>query len=191
MFGVFACAPEQLTERELLEYIGDEGNGLSKSVTVNGAKVSVTLKPTDLLVLQELDGKSTQENIDSLRMHYARFCYFVVSLSQNDRELLHEMNGMEQYSEMVNVLSFRMGQYVSLTTSATDTIPVNDYALNRTFGMAPSTDLLFVFDRESVIGKEWVQLNLNEFGMGLGNQRFRFETAELLDVPQLKFSLTE
>ncbi len=94
---------------------------------------------------------------------------------------------MTAYSDLVQTLSFRMSHYVTLTTAPADTIPVGDFMLNRTYGLSQSTDLLFVFNNEKVRGKEWIQFNLNEFGLGTGNQRFRFRTKDIETLPGIDF----
>jgi hypothetical protein len=93
-----------------------------------------------------------------------------------------------QYGDLVQTLSFRMGDYVTLTTDANDTIPVSDFVLNRTYGFSNSTDLLFVFDRKKAEEKEWVQFNLNECGLGIGNQHFRFKMDDIKSIPVVTFN---
>ncbi|HEY9045016.1 MAG TPA: hypothetical protein VIN08_03940 [Ohtaekwangia sp.] len=185
---VIGCSPDRLSSEELTAFVADESNGLSKSVTAaNNTVVRVTYRPTDLWVYQELGkGKHTPEQIDKARKKYSQNLYFILSLSANDKEALHQSTG-DQYSDLVQTLSFRMNNYVTLTTSANDTIPVGDFMLNRTYGMSSSTDLLFVFNKEKAKDKEWIQFNLNEFGLGIGNQRFRFETDDLEDIPEVTF----
>jgi hypothetical protein len=95
--------------------------------------------------------------------------------------------GSTNFSAMVETLSFRMGEYVALVTSSRDTIPVQDFVLDRTYGMSKSTDLLFVFDKAAAKDSDWIQFNLDEFGLGLGNHRFRFSKEKLDEVPQLTF----
>ncbi len=165
-------------------------NDLTKEAGIDGYQVQLTYRPTDLLVHQELDGGpyDTAE-VSGLREKYGRYYYFILSLSRDSKEALHQLDGgMGQYSALVQTLSFRMREYVTLTTSARDTIPVADFMLNRTFGLSQSTDLLFVFAREKARNDEWVQFNLDEFGLGVGNQRFRFRREDLDNVPPLKFT---
>jgi hypothetical protein len=181
-----ACKPSHLTPEELSAYIAEEDHGLKKSFSAGQTNISVTYRPTDLWIQQELGNTPADaKRIDELRNKYDRYFYFILSLSHNDKEALHQ-TGREQYSELVQTLSFRMNDYVTLTT-AQDTIPVGDFMLNRTFGMSSSTDVLFVFSREKAKDKDWVQFNLNEFGLGAGNQRFRFETQDLDDAPSISF----
>jgi len=192
-FGLANCSVQDFkTAEELSHFVHNTENGLKKSVEVNGIKAEVTFRPTDLWVHQELGDVSGSVNeIEQLRTKYKDYYYFILSLSRSNKEALHQVQGgMEQYSELVQVLSFRMPEYTTLTTSAADTIPVADFMLNRTYGMSSSTDVLFVFNREKAKQQEWVQFNLNEFGLNIGNQRFRFRCQDLDQAPQLQFIFT-
>lgn len=190
LFFLVACSPSTMTEEELQAYVADVDHGLRQSVEVNGYKAELTYRPTDLWVKQEIGDKPvTSQEIEAFRKKYSSYYYFILSLSRDNKEALHTLDGgMGQYSELVQVLSFRMADYVTMTTSARDTIPVGDSMLNRTYGMSQSTDLLFVFNKEKAKDKDWVQFNLNEFGLGLGNQRFRFERKNLDNAPSIKFN---
>jgi len=184
---LWSCEKQTLTPEELSAFVADEENGYCKKSTVGPTTVTVTYRPTDLLVDQELgDEAATTLRVDSLRKKYDRYYYFILSLSSNEKESLHQTSG-DQYSDLVNTLSFRMHDFVTMTTSASDTIPVGDFMLNRTYGMSSSTDLLFVFNKEKSKDQDWVQFNLNEFGLGVGNQRFRFSVDELEAAPKIKF----
>lgn len=182
---VLACTPDYVTSGELTAYLLEEDNGVHKSVEINGVKVEVTHRPTDLWVSQELgDTAADPVRVNELRKKYDPYLYFVVSLSSNGREALHAV-GRAQYGDLVQTMSFRMREYVTMTTNEQDTIPVGDFILNRTYGMSNTTDLLFVFSKEKMNGSEWVQFNLNEFGLGVGHQRFRFRTEDLAIVPKI------
>ncbi len=182
---LFCCKPDSLSQEELAAFISNEDNGLKKSVDIGSLKIEVRFKPTDLIVHQQTNGDATNRIVlDSLREMYKNNYYFVLSLPSNNKDALQQIN-RSQYSELIQTLSFRMNNYVTLTT-AQDTIPVRDFILNRTYGHSNSTDLLFVFDNKKALEKEWVQFNLNELGLGVGNQRFRFNVSDLQSVPQIK-----
>lgn len=179
------------SEKELADFIHDPDNGLEKVEEGGGVKITVTYKPADLMVAQELKSRSGRApDVSSYYKKYDPYYYFLVSLSNNNREVLNTLNGMETYSDLVETMSFRMNDYVTLTTNASDTIPVADFILNRTFNMSKSTDLLFVFSKEKSEGKQWVQFNLNEFGLNIGNHRFRFLKKDLDSVPCINFNDT-
>jgi hypothetical protein len=174
----------------LNDYIASPGNKLTQVTESNGYRITLTYRPTGLLVHQEIgDDPHDSSAISASRKKYTDYYYFVLSLSKKDKEALHQTSGMAEYSELVQTLSFRMGNYVTLTTSSADTVPAGDFMLDRTYGLSQSTDLLFVFNKEETQGKEWVQFNLNEFGLGAGNQRFRFRVEDLEEVPRLKFDI--
>jgi hypothetical protein len=187
-FAVAGCSPpEYLTAEELTKYISDPENGLVQRAEANGYSMDVTYNPTDLLVKQEAGDNVDDLKITALRDKYSKYYYFILTLSKNNSEALQPSNqGLAQYSELVQTLSFRMGSYVNLTTSAKDTIPTADFILDRTYGLSNTTSMLFVFSREKTKGKEWLQFNLNEFGLVIGNQRFRFSVKDLEDAPKIK-----
>lgn len=184
-----ACGPSPFDAAEALSEFATSSGDLTKSSTSHGYTITVAYRPTDLLVHQEMgNAPFSSEAIGSLRKKYSDYYYFILSLSRNNKEALYQPEGgLVQYSELVQTLSFRMKNYVTLTTSASDTIPVGDFILNRTYGLSQSTDLLFVFNKEKTRKKEWVQFNLNELGLDIGTQRFRFKTKDLEDVPEINF----
>jgi hypothetical protein len=193
-FFLMSCSstPKYLSPPELNKFILEEENGLKKTVEINGYKIEVINRPTDLWVHQEVgDDPVTENMLNQLRPKYSNYYYFLVSLSRNNKEALHQLDGgMSQYSELVQTLSFRMAEFANLTTSLQDTIPVGDAMLNRTYGMSTSTDLLFVFNKSKTENSDWLQFNLNEFGLGIGNQRFRFRRQDLETAPQINFEIT-
>lgn len=173
-----------MTPAQLTQYVLDESNGLTRSNLAGNTKITVTYRPTDLWVHQELgDFETDSSKIVALRKKYEGHLYFVVSFSTDNKEALHQTQNFGQYSDLVQTISFRMPQYVTLTTSSMDTVYVADFIMNRTYGMGSSTDVLFVFNKEKTNGQDWVQFNLNEFGLGVGNQRFRFRKADMEEAP--------
>jgi hypothetical protein len=188
IYTLYGCESKRISKKQYNEYISDESNGLVKSVDVGSTTVEVSYRPTDLWVSQELNNTPiTEEKINAARLKYSPNLYFVLSLTTGDKEALHQSGG-QRYSDLVQTLSFHMNEYVSLTTS-NDTIPVGDFMLNRTYGMSGSTDILFVFNKDKAEDSDWIQFNLNEFGLGVGNQRFRFDTSDIEDCPQMKFTI--
>jgi len=189
LVSIVGCStPTSLAPSELDKYVLDFEHGLIQKTQINGYSIEVYNKPTDLWVLQEIkDIKFDNVVVDKLREKYGQYYYFILNLSRDNREALHANGADGQYSDLVQTLSFRMGAFVNLTTSKHDTISLGDFVLNRTYGMSDATSLLFVFDREKAKNSEWVQFNLNEFGLGVGNQRFRFDTKHLNQVPKIDF----
>ncbi|ELR73391.1 Putative lipoprotein precursor [Fulvivirga imtechensis AK7] len=184
------CKPTYLSEEGLKSYVLDPDNELTKEISYKDYSVKVTFRPADLLIAQETGGETEveKEELERLRQKYSDHYYFILSLSRDNKEAHYQTGqGFGQFSELVQRLSFRMHEYVNLTTSAQDTIHVGDYIFPRTYGMGGATNLMFAFNREKSIGKEWLQLNLKEFGLGVGNQNFRFRIEDIETVPKINF----
>ena len=47
---LFQCKPKELSVEDLKAFVQDEENGLMQSTEVNGTKISVAYRPTDLWV---------------------------------------------------------------------------------------------------------------------------------------------
>jgi len=185
---LISCGKTYLRPDELQSYINDESNGLMKIAKAENVSAQVSYRPTDLIIFQEIhtNAHASQHDVEKSRAQYTPYLYFVLSLSSDGNEAIHVLNS-ETYGDVLQTLSFGMSQYVSLTTASMDTIPVRDFMLNRTFGMSSSTDLLFAFSREKAFNQEWIQFNLNEFGLGIGNQRFRFNMKDINAIPMIEF----
>ena len=186
-----SCTPGYVSEAELRAYVLEKGE-LTKTREYKGFKTQVTYRPTDLLIAQELGGEAarTQEELNRLGHKYGGYYYFILSLSRGEQEALYgSMGGYGQFSELVQTLSFRMAEYLTITTTGGDTIEVADYIFPRTYGMGGATNLMFVFNKKDAQDDEWVQLNLKEFGLGLGHQTFRFRRRDLEGVPRIKFAV--
>jgi hypothetical protein len=184
---LYSCSPpEYLPQEDLQAYVRDEANGLSRSVEINHIKMQVLFRPTDLLVAQELRGVTvvTDSLVQEKRKKYAPYYYFILSISSSDKDILDASSGHAGFSELLQTVSFRMNQVVNLTTPG-DTIPVADFVYNRTFGLSKSTDILLVFDKSEIGTSDWVQVNLDEFGLGAGKQSVRFKTTDLHSAPKI------
>jgi hypothetical protein len=186
---LFSCEPpEYLSEQELSTYVLDEHHDLSKSVAVNTIKIQAIFRPTDLMVAQELKGLpgASDDDIKRLRNKYQPYYYFIVSFSNSGKDVLsNSSSDFSGFSEMLQTISFRMADVVNLTTSKQDTVPVADFVYNRTFGLSNSTDVLVVFDKSKTDKAEWVQINLKEFGLGIGKHSLRFNVTSLDKAPRI------
>ncbi|MBI3218344.1 MAG: hypothetical protein HYZ44_02425 [Bacteroidetes bacterium] len=185
-----SCAKQKVSEEEMKKYIRDVDNGLRQSITTGEFTVEATYQPTDLFVLRELG--SSKPDTASLKKWYTKYgghYYFILSISKNGKEAISPTQmPYDQFSDLLQTVSFRMGEYTNMTTSKKDTIPLADFIYNRTFGMATGTDILMVFDKKKAAETDWVQINLQELGLGLGTQNFRFDRKRLDEAPEIDFN---
>lgn len=182
---VTSCVKDTVTEQELSKYVQEEQHGLKKTARVGSYNLSVTYRPSDLLVVQELAGRADTMLLASLRQKYEKNYYFVLSIQKNGKEALPE-NDNNKFSEVLQTISFRMGDHLIMLMDK-DTIPLADYSFTRTFGMSTSTDLLLVFEKKKGDTNQVVQINLDEFGLNLGNHSFQFDVADLENIPRIKY----
>ncbi len=189
LFFVTGCTKGLVTESELSKYVSDEDNGLTKSIQVGPTEISVSAQPNDLLVARELRGIASPSSLELLKAKakYEGQYYFILRLSREGKEVVTPAEaGLASFSELLQTLSFEMGDKVNVITSSRDTLHVADYVYNRTFGSATSSDLLFAFKKASTLERVGhLELNLEEFGLGTGSQVFRFEIDDLNDAPQI------
>lgn len=186
----FSCSTTQFKdEKEFNAYLLDKGNGYMQDVVRQNFKVQLLYRPTDLLVAQELREPFSADTsqINSLKRKYENYRYFILSISSNGQDALNASTNYAAFSENLSNLAFKMGDYVNMTTSANDTIPVADYHFPRLYGGGGATQLLFAFHKEEMKNTEWVQFNLLDIGMGFGDTIFRFETKKILEEPKLAF----
>jgi hypothetical protein len=179
-----ACQSSFDSEEELKEYVRETSNGLKKEKSIGQIELDVTYKPTDLLVAQELSGKV--KNVDTLRKKYQRFDYFTLSVSANNKEI-ESYNLQASFGERVQDLAFGMGNHVYLISEQQDTIPMVDYVYQRTYGMSNSSDFMFVFDAKDIDDTKNLTFQLNDFGLGVGTNRFKFKTENLRQIPKINF----
>lgn len=183
--------PTHLSEQALLEYVANEANGLQKSVSANNFTLTLQYKPTDFLVAQELKANAVRNEQDIMkhRSHYSQYAYFVLQLSAANKEALRALpGGYPAYSNMLQTLSFRMNDYAKLLTSKQDTILLADFSYTPLFGLTKNTTVLLVFDKEKLAKCRWIELQLAEFGLGVGKKKFRFRMKDLQQTPRLDFN---
>jgi hypothetical protein len=184
-----SCKPEVLTEEALQSWVREPGNGLIKTEERGNLQISAVYRPTDLLVVQELgEVEATPEDIERLRSKFGAYRYFILSISHNGRDALYSTAGSyAEFSDNLQKLSFRMHDYLHMTTSGKDTVYMADYHFARMHGMAGSTQVLLAFEAAAVEDSKWVQLNLKEIGFGTGRVNLRFKTEALNDIPGIDF----
>ena len=187
MVVLSSCAtPEYLPEKELHQYLQDEDHGLSKSVQAGALTMKMTFRPTDFLLWQELEGEEDSTKIRQAFKNYNDYVYFVLQLSVKDKDALYGTSSNQaDFNEKLQTLSFRMQQYINMTTSEYDTIPLADAYYTRMFGMSQSSDVLLVFNREDIVDDEWLSINSKEFGFKTGRKSFRFLQDNIQKTPKL------
>ncbi|NJN25204.1 MAG: hypothetical protein HC819_04105 [Cyclobacteriaceae bacterium] len=189
MFFIQGCEPKLVSEESLQEYVRETSNGLSQTVKREGIEVSAFYRPTDLIVAQDLRQKDRNAvAVRQLREKYGSYAYFVLSMSYDGKDALYATAGSyQEFSDNLQKLSFRMPEYLYMTTSEKDTVELRDFHFSRMHGMSGSTQVLLAFEKDKIEYKEWIQLNLKEMGFGTGRVNLRFRMKDILDTPEIDF----
>jgi hypothetical protein len=188
--SLFSCQKKVLGKQELIKYVEDNKE-LSDVKEVGDIKVGIKYYPYQLLALQELDtetkAKPDKSKVKALEKKYGGQYYFKLSFSRNNKEVIRELGSFSRYSEMLQVFSFSMGSYINATTERKDTIALKDYAFEQTYGMSAANSVMVAFDRSEFKGAQDIDVNVGEFGLGVGILKFTFRKEDLENVPQLKY----
>lgn len=182
---LLSCDKEEVNSAEdLKSYVLEPANNLTRKSTLNGYEVSVSYKPADLLIYQEIGGEPTDhQKLFNIEKKYQDNYYFVVSV----------VKGSSAESDIdqsrFRDLSTSLVHFLSLTTSDNDTIKDDGFAVEETNLHTTATEIIFVVSKDKTKSQEWIQFNLNEFGLGLGDHEFKFHIHDLEAVPKLKFEL--
>ena len=168
------CKKEvNLEKSELIDYVNNEDNGFSQTKEINGVKMNLTYRPTDLMVYQEMSnlGNEKKINEDSIKNKYKNNLYFILSYGRDNKEILSTITkSREEFNAIQNTLTFDMLNKVSLVNQDRDTIRLIDYNFPRTYGMSRATSLLFVFERNEILKKsDELLFNVNDIGVGTGD----------------------
>ncbi len=175
-------------EVTLLEFIKEDTNGYTQHKTVNGVDYTLTYRPTDLLVKQELGDNINKKEIKALRDKYNKYLYFNLSMSQNNQELLSTApKNRNEFGQMVNQLAFGMNEKVHVYTPSKDTLDMADFIYPRMYGMSRATTIMFVYLRDKEqLKEEHLNFTIEDLGLYTGEVKFKIPMDKITNEPQLK-----
>ncbi len=185
---LFSCNQKTFdNETALLEYIKDETNGYTQHKTVNGVDYTLTYRPTDLLVKQELGDLENKGEIKTLRNKYKNYLYFNLSMSINNQELLSTApKNRNEFGAMVNQLAFGMNEKVHVYTPSKDTLEMADFIYPRMYGMSRATTIMFVYPRDKkALKEEYINFSIEDLGLYTGEVKFKILKKNIINEPIL------
>lgn len=184
------CGPKTFDSSESLwQYLKDPANRYHAIKSINGVQYSLTYKPTDLMVDQELGANATTAQIAKAREKYKSNLYFDIGISYRNEELLSaQAKDRKAFGTLVAQLSFGMTEKVHLMGQHKDTIQLLDYAYPRLYGMSNSTKMLMVYKRDQkILDKDYIILTIEDLGFGTGEVSFKMDAQKIKNEPCLTF----
>lgn len=164
---LFGCRKDEMSRKELKEYMRSDKNGVKQIKEYNGIKAEA------FLIRPELIGdlyKRNPNTLDSLR-------YFMISFSKDGREALPQAGDIDKYSQLLNNLSFPSAQKCYVIEGNNDTLQIVNSSFSNTYGTGPSNNLLLVFKSKKI--QSDCRLILEEIGFGFGKMKFGFKKKDI------------
>jgi hypothetical protein len=177
-----ACSASVASEAEIKTFLQDPDHGLFKKKEDSGFEIEVLYRPTDFIVKQQME-KGTPHEIDSLRKAYAKYHYFLLTISKSGKDL--ETQFAYDLGSFANKISFLASDFSSkifLQTENKD-YSIQDYVYTRSYGMGLSQFLL-VFERPA---EARFDLTIEGYDLGFGKVQFAFDQSDIKKIPHFKF----
>lgn len=171
-------------------YLTDPAHGLTHSTEANGATITCTYRPTELLVLQDLASMpaASPATRDSLARAYAGKTYCTLTLARNGSEIENQfINDPAAYQQALTYLNTGIAADAFLATTPRDSVPAAASMYVRQYGTTGHSTLLLVFDTHQLTPQQGFHLTLRGERLGLGTLRFPFAGRDLTALPALQF----
>jgi hypothetical protein len=176
----FSGGKKKITKQsDMLAFTNDSVNGLKKNEQVGPIKIGLTYKPWQLLVSRQKDAANKSDS--SKIAYFKNKLFFVLSLSANHKEVLRQLK-FNDYSEMVQVLAFRMSQFIKAIPDEGKEVEPLECIFQQTYGMGSENEILVVFERQKLIKGDSFNIYINEFGLNTGNLKFEFKTSDINNI---------
>ena len=176
---LFSCKHTITNKAKLTEYINNPDNGLKKEELVNKINTVVIYTPPEFFNPTYKKGNIQNKYLDDK-------LFFVLSLSSNNKELLRQLD-YNSYSEMVQILSFRMNEFVELISDEKKLVEPESCQFQQTYGLSKANNLLIAFKKKDLLSSKYLILRIKEFGLNIGNLSYKFNTTDINNIPTIQF----
>lgn len=176
--SLFSCEKKPMNKEELLVYIYDAENGISRLASKAGIVSVSTFKPSELIIYNELL-RRPDYNRDSLTKIYDSSLFFEITLTGQIPPSIHSQ---------ISAYVFNLSDYIQLVGGSGRVIELKDVQFPRLYGISGELMFLVAFDAEKVKNEETITLQINDFGLGVGPFLHAFKLKDLTGLPKLDFS---
>jgi hypothetical protein len=179
---LLSCKEKIRNRRDLIVYVNDPVNGLKKIEQIGKIKAAFTYKPWQLMGIKSQTVSNKSEKPYPFKFKDKLF--FVLSLSANDKELLRQLQ-FSQYGEMVQVLAFRMNEFIEAVPDDKKPVRPLECTFQQTYGMGTANNLLIVFNKEKLMAASDLKIRVKEFGLNTGDLNFAIKTKDIKDIQNI------
>jgi len=171
---------------ELMKYVINEENGLTKTRDFENFGFKATYKPTNFVIAKE--GKTdelSKVKYDKLKKELGELQYIdlsIKSLSTRGNALSGSIDNQEDYYERLDYFVTYMQYDISLVDN-TDTLSPVLFHFERNYGLTPYSTIILAFEKGKSKGDR--TLMINDQVLGIGRVNFYFKETDILAVPKL------
>ncbi len=179
-------------------YLDNPDNGLIRERAISGVVYRVSYQLSDLLAYRDFCADDTEDasDLDSLMKSFKHTVAFQLqilpdSLIAEGDVMYKGISGYAGYAEGVRKLNFEMGNMIELQADSNVVKPVLCLAEN-TYSLTDGRKIMLVFSENDIksffASAKELQLVFNDELFGSGRQRFRFESEDILGLPNFPIS---
>lgn len=159
---LIACEATELSPLQYLKWLNKKDNGLVFKSEGQRFRYSLKYRPTEEMVLREIDETYNRPTFDSLQQEFNGAEYYLLKLESLDKSPDATKAGLtaeNEYYERLNYLNFNFQNDIAIVVN-NDTSMCSLYHFERNYGTAPylnimlafpAVDTAFLFDREILI----------------------------------------
>jgi hypothetical protein len=181
----FSCKPAVHDQKSLIAYIDDQSNGLSKNLNLKNLDAKLTFIPWEMQAYDKtlVHLKVKPATAKLMKENY----YFLLSLSKDNKEILKQLP-FSEYSEMLQVLAFRMQSYTLAISDTNTKVETSQCLFQQTYGLSRANSVLLIFPKQKFENSKNIKVNIKEFGLRSGDLTFDFKTSDLLELKNISIS---
>ena len=198
------------------EHLKQPDSPLTISKIANGVKLQARWVPTDGMMLNDYRRLRQQEErlfrdsaltvierdamvrdlrqkLKKKRQGYRNSHYINLTISYEDeaKDVVYTsmQKGFGEYSQWLQKLLFGLNKMIYLQDKAGQKTELDTYHFERTYGMSKSRTLLLMFPSDPLQAPTSIDLVIEEFGLGIGQQRLTFTGLD--ELPQLQMQMLD
>ncbi|MBO9702129.1 MAG: hypothetical protein J7604_18110 [Sporocytophaga sp.] len=179
---------KSLNEKEFIEWVEDEENGLLMMKEFDDFIFTLQYKPAEYIVAKECVNKECSKEEIQSRIHELEELYhFNLKITAKDTQeemLKKNISGTDEYFQRIEYFTSLAENDLKLYT-LNDTIDCGLYHFERSYNMAPYSNMVVGFERK-VKTLQDLTFSFDEKVLGIGKINFKIEKDALEKLPTIK-----
>lgn len=179
---IISCTKSDLAPAELIKWIENKENGLIKEETIDGAKYTISLHPS-----QYMKARAIIEKDSFMLANYKDHNYsVVVKMEPSDNQTQFLILGAIDKSEPFGRINYYLNgiQNDIKVLNGEDTLAVENLVYERLYNVSPAQLILFGFDVKNIAKP--IKIIIDDRAIGTGKMQFEFNEKTLQSIPQIK-----